>query len=139
MSADTRPGVQRLTADEAVAALTAAAWTERISEERYEAAVEAALSLTRDADGEPLADGTQIPAAEVARVIREALGEPRVGIHCMMGSLGTDRDLAGAIEIARRDGARCAWAPNMFRHELAVFADGKMYRFDARRPAEQES
>lgn len=38
--------VQRITADECVAALTAAAWRDRISEERYEQAVESVQVIT---------------------------------------------------------------------------------------------
>ena len=123
-----REGVQRITADEAAAALTAAAWTERISEEKYEAAVEAVLALTGE-------DGAMIPASRIRDVIRDHLGTPRTLIHCFMGGLGADWDLAAAVEMARRGGAQCAWAPHMLGHDLAVFADGSMHRFEARRPA----
>lgn len=123
--------VQRITADEAVAALTAAAWTESISEERYEAAVEAVLKLC----GEPEEDrDPYVPASQIRAAVRGELGTPRTLIHCFMGGMGADWDLDGAVALARKDGAQCAWAPNLMRHELAVYAGGSMHRFDARRP-----
>jgi hypothetical protein len=125
---------ERITPDECVAALTAAAWRESISEERYEQAVEAVQALCRDADGSDLPPGSQVPVGEFQAAVAAALGEQRTLIHCMMGSLGTDWTLEGAIALARRDGAQCAWAPHLFRHELAVYVDGEMHRFDARRP-----
>jgi hypothetical protein len=123
--------VQRITADEAVAALTAAAWTEHIAEEKYQAAVEACLLLA----GEP-AEGTDpfIPASQIRAAVKGALGEQRTLIHCFM-TFGCDWTLESAIALARRDDAQCAWAPSMFRHELAIWADGSMHRFEAHRPA----
>lgn len=130
-----REGVQRITPDEAVAALTAAARTERIPEERYEAAVLAVLALAAGTDPGP---DPVIPASRIRETVKTALGEQEVLIHCMMGGFGADWSLAGAIGLARRDGAQCAWAPSIFRHDLAIQADGKMYRFDARRPRPDE-
>jgi hypothetical protein len=133
MTAESERDIQRLTPDEAVAALTAAAWTESISGERYGRAVEVVQAMT--AEGDPDLD-PMIPASRIRAAVAEALGEQQTLIHCFMGSMGADWSLEGAIELARRDGAQCAWAPNMFRHELAVYAGGEMHRFDARRPAD---
>lgn len=136
MTTESERDVQRLTPDEAVAALTAAAWTERISEERYVAAVEAVQAMVPAGDPEtdPL-----IPASRIRAAVADALGEQRTLIHCFMGSMGADWSLEGAVKLTRREDAQSAWAPNMFRHELAVYADGKMHRFDARRPARSDT
>ncbi|MDQ2874826.1 MAG: hypothetical protein M3Y33_08550 [Actinomycetota bacterium] len=133
--------VQRITADEAVTALTAAAWTESISGEKYEAAVEAALKFcaAHEMGPVPVLGGyglTMVSPADVRKVIEDEMGPaPRVLIHCFTDTVGCDFTLEAAVELARRENAQCAWAPNMFRHELAVYADGEMHRFDARRPA----
>ena len=61
--------MQKISADEAVAALEAQAWTEPIPDGNYERAVNAALSLTRDTDGNDLPGEAEIPLGEIRRAI----------------------------------------------------------------------
>lgn len=61
-------------------------------------------------------------------------GEGRTIIHSFLGGIGADHDLATALDYVERSDDR-AWAPHLFGHELAVAVDGKVYRYDARRPS----
>lgn len=116
-----------ITPDEAVAALTAGAWTEPVSDERYVSAVETARAMCRKAG-----DGS-VPAADVLAAIERELGTPRTIIHCFLGALGCDWELDTAIALVR-EAEKVGWAPSIFRHELAAMKDGKVYRFDVRAP-----
>jgi hypothetical protein len=128
--------VLEITSEEAVAALTAQAFHEQPGDDDYRKAVEAALSLTRNTEGDDLDPGAEIPVGEISRVIHDALGEQRVIVHCMLDApgmvIGADWDLADAVALCQRTD-RFAWTPGPARHDLAVIADGKVYRFDVRR------
>ena len=116
-----------ITPDEAVTALTAHAWTEGISDERYEAAVKAVRALCQEAG-----DGS-IRAADILAAIEGELGTSRTLIHCFLGGFGADWDLEGAVQLVR-EAEKVGWAPSIFRHDLAALKDGKLYRFEVRAP-----
>ena len=130
----TNTPIQRITAEEAVAALTAGAWHESPSGEDYEQAVAAVLLLAKDTDGSNLPPGSQIPAGEIVRAIHEALGEQRSIVHCIMSFTGADWDLESAVALARKPDAKCAWLDGPAHHDLGIFADGRRHHFDVRRP-----
>lgn len=123
----------RITADEAVAALKGAAWTEHINEDKYEAAVEAVRATCRETG-----EGEVVPVDDVLAAIERELGTPRTLIHCFLGGLGADWDLDGAIELVR-SAEKVGWVPNIFRHELGALKDGKLYCFQASAPEPAEA
>lgn len=134
-----REGVERITADEAIAALTAGAWHEEPREEDYRNVMESVLSFCAEHEGVPgvfAPADVPIPPAEIRRVIEVALGKQRTIIHCVMSFTGADWDLETATALARRDDAQCAWAPHFMNHDLAIHAEGAMHRFDVRKPVE---
>lgn len=57
----------------------------------------------------------------------------RTLIHCFLGSFGADWDLDSALALLGR-AERVAWADHMFRHDLAIVADGRTHWFDVQRP-----
>lgn len=57
----------------------------------------------------------------------------RTLVHCYMGSFGADWDVDSAVALARH-ADDIAWMPNIFGHELAVLADGKIHSFNVKRP-----
>ena len=129
-----------ITADEAVAALTAGAFHEQPGEDDYRNAVECVLSFCADHETGPAPLGghglTMVSPADVREVVEAALGKQRVIVHCMLDSpiafLGADWDLEDAIKLARKGDS--AWTPGPAGHELAVRADGRIHRFDVRKP-----
>jgi len=134
----TAADVLEITSEEAVAALTSQAFRIEPSEDDYRRGVEAALSLTRSIDGDDIDPSAEIPIGEISSVIHDALGERRIIVHCLLDGpgmvIGADWDLADAVALCRRTD-RFAWTPGPARHDLAVIADGKVYRFDVRREA----
>lgn len=123
----------RITPDEAVAALESAAWTERIREEAYENAVEAVRAVCAEAG-----PGEATFAADVFAAIDLALGTPRTIVHCFLGGLGADWDLATAIALVR-SAEKVGWVPHLLRHELAALKDGKLYCFEVSAPEPAEA
>lgn len=123
---------KRITPDEAVAALTAAAWTESISEDDAFRGVEAVRKLCAPTGA---GDGRRLYARDVLAVLDGAIGEKRTLIHCLAGGLGADWNLADAVDFARREDAQCAWVRHLLGHELAIWSGGKTRHFQARRPA----
>jgi hypothetical protein len=124
------PEAVRITPDEAVAALKAAAWTEPVREESYVKAVEAVRAICETGWHGHTAETL---AAVVLAAIDTALGTPRTIIHCFTGGFGADWDVGTAVTLAR-EAERVGWAPNLFRHELAALKDGRLYCFDVRAP-----
>lgn len=57
----------------------------------------------------------------------------KLRIHSFAGGLGADWDLDEAeAVVARAD--QVGWSDHLLRHDLAVLVDGRVYRFDVRRP-----
>jgi hypothetical protein len=67
----------------------------------------------------------------------ESSDNGRTLIHCGMGGaglfIGADWDVDDAKRTIERADV-CHWSKHIFGHELAVVADGKLYRFDVRAP-----
>lgn len=61
----------------------------------------------------------------------------RTLIHCMMSFTGANWDLGDALALVEKS-EQVAWTDNPFRHDLAVLADGRVHRFDVKRPAAVE-
>jgi hypothetical protein len=118
-----------ITADAAVEALTAAAWTEPVREDAYETAVATVRTIC-----EAVPDGPErVLAAGILGAIDGAIGTPRKRIHCFLGGFGADWDLDEAARFVR-EADKVGWAPSIFRHELAALKDGKLCTFDVRAP-----
>lgn len=123
--------VDRISKDEAIAVLRKHAWTERIDEEKYAEAVEKVQAICAPAGAGP---ERKVCARDILAAIDEALGTPRVLIHCFMGGMGADWSLEGAVKLVER-ADEVAWVDNLFRHDLGVLADGKVHCFDVRKAA----
>jgi len=54
-------------------------------------------------------------------------------IHCFVGFIGADWDKKSVVTLIK-ESKRIAWADNMFKHNLAVINDGKLYSFDLAYP-----
>jgi hypothetical protein len=126
-----------ISVDAAVEALAAAAFAEPVAEDRYIAAVEAVQKLADEAEAVAgcVADPIDnlVSPGDIRRAISDAIGTPRMIIHCFIGSFGADWDLDGAVRLIR-EAEKVGWAPNIFGHELAALKDGKFYAFDVRAP-----
>jgi hypothetical protein len=118
-----------ITADAAVGALAAAAWTEPVREDAYEKAVAAVRTICEAVPAGP----ERALAASILGAIDGAIGTPRKRIHCFLGGLGANWDLDEAVRFVRT-AEKVGWAPNIFRHELAALKDGKIYAFDVPAP-----
>lgn len=57
----------------------------------------------------------------------------RVTVHCFLSFIGADWDLDAAINLLD-EAEEIAWVTNLLRHDLAVKARGKVYRFDVPAP-----
>lgn len=147
--------VTRITADEAVGALTEAAWTHTPGLEDMAgdllAAVEVALSHHVPAE---TANGIKVcglcsresgravrspcpRAQEITAAFGGTLPEERTIIHCFSGGFGCDWDLHKAVELAR-SADDIAWITGgiTMGHDLAIKKDREVYRFDVRKPDE---
>ena len=50
-------------------------------------------------------------------------------IHCFLGMIGADWDRKSIIDLIKKS-ERIAWADNIFKHNLAIINDGRLYNFD---------
>lgn len=50
-------------------------------------------------------------------------------IHCFMGFIGADWDKKQVVDLIKAS-KRIAWADDMFKHNLAIINEGKLYHFD---------
>lgn len=57
----------------------------------------------------------------------------RTTVHSFLSFLGADHDLDRALEMVERSEDR-GWVTDVFRHDLSVLVDGKVYRYDVPRP-----
>lgn len=65
----------------------------------------------------------------------ESADHGRTLIHCFLGGIGCDWDLDDALRTLA--GAKAVgWINDLFGHDLAIEADGKVYRFDVPHPPE---
>lgn len=77
---------------------------------------------------------TKPEAVEAVRARAFTTDEGRAIVHCFSGTLGADWDLDGVVSLI--EGADdIAWLPNIFGHELAVLAEGRIRSFDVKAPA----
>jgi hypothetical protein len=123
---------ERITADEAIAAMTAQAFHCEPSSDACARAVSLVRALCRsDDDGDRL-----IPSSEILAAIDSALGNQRVLVHCQMGFMGADWDLETAVAVVRQ-ADEIGWCPPfMGGHNLVVIAGAKQYNFQVRKPGE---
>lgn len=121
------PRMVALTADEAVAAIEAAAWTERPDDEAYRTAVKALEAMTAAKPG-------PFSGEEIRAVIAGHVPAPRRLIHTTAGGLGADWTAEAAVAFARKPGAGCFWAWHMLQHDLLVIADDRLVHFEVRAP-----
>jgi hypothetical protein len=59
-------------------------------------------------------------------------------IHSIAGGIGADWDLDEA-EAAVQRSTEVGWSDHLLRHDLIVLVDGRIYRFDVRRPVPDAS
>jgi len=63
----------------------------------------------------------------------DSLPKSQKQIHCFMGFVGADWDRKNVTDLIKKS-TRMAWADNMFKHNLAVINDGRLYNFDLTPP-----
>ena len=68
----------------------------------------------------------EISQEEAIKVV-QAL--PCKTIHCFIDFIGADWDKTNVINLIKSS-KRIAWADEMFAHNLAVIANGRLHRFD---------
>lgn len=107
--------------DEAIAAVTAAAWTDQPDEWEAPEVIDRARTCLMEFN----------PDAALA-VLNEWVGKRRTMIHTMSG-FGCDLQLEDAIKRIR-DAEELWWSWSLFAHELLAIGPGdKGMRFDVRR------
>jgi hypothetical protein len=123
-----------ITAAEAIAALRAGAWTERVDAEYQHAREASGNALYLDADGQ-IRDLPSFIAAPVGwkPLYLDVTPAGRRRIHCLMSFSGADWDLEQAIKLVE-EATQVAWIDDLRGHELAVLADGCVHRFAVKRP-----
>lgn len=57
-------------------------------------------------------------------------------IHCFLGGMGAAWDLEGVVALIE-EADQCGWVDDIFDHNLAVAADGKVYRFGITKPVDE--
>jgi hypothetical protein len=123
---------------EAIAALTAQAWTEPYREDDYKRALDEVLSFCgahENVQGVFTRADVPIPPSEIRRVVTAALGPKRTSVHCISHhGFGADWDLEEAIK-AVREAPSVAWGDSLTGHDLTVVdAAGKVWRFQVTKP-----
>lgn len=123
------PRTVALTADEAVAAIEAAAWTEHVAGEAYREAVEALNAMISENPGPFTGD-------EIRAVIAAHVPVPRRMIHSTAGAFGADWSAEDAVAFARKPEAGCFWTWHLMQHDLMVVADDRLVHFEVKAPEE---
>jgi hypothetical protein len=126
--------VERITAGEAIAAMTAQAFRCQPLRDDYQRAVERVRGVCRyDGDGDYL-----VPSSVILAAIDSAIGNQRVIVHCIMSFTGGDWDLETAIALVREADVIGWCPPFMNDHNLVVIAEGKQYNFQVHKPEKAE-
>lgn len=79
----------------------------------------------------------RITKDEALKAVGEASFEIEGGrtiLHCFLGSFGADWDIEGIEDLIFR-ADDIGWVKDLFGHDLAVLADGKVHRFDVKAPS----
>jgi hypothetical protein len=124
-----------ITAEEAIAALRAGAWTERVDAEYQHAKEASGNALYLDADGQ-VRDAPSFIAAPAGwrPLYLDVTPQGRKRIHCQMSFTGgADWDLDQAIELVEK-ATEIAWVDHLLSHDLAVMAEGCAHYFDVQCP-----
>jgi hypothetical protein len=126
-----------ITTDEAIAALRAGAWTERVDAEYQRAREASGNALYLDVDGQVRDAPSFIDVpGNWRRLYVDVTPQGRKRIHCQMSFTGADWNLDQAIELVEK-ATKIAWVDHRLSHDLAVMAEGCAHYFDVQRPREQ--